>query len=703
LPAYPSARRSRDGDVLHGDFVPDPYRWLEAQESEEARRWIRAQSEFSGHWFDGLPSRARLRARISALWDHDSFGTPQRRGGRLFFTRCHGLEGQPVLWWREEAENDARVLVDTNALEESPTLAAYGVSPDGKWVAYGLARDGADWQEWHVREVATGVDLADHIFWLRSAKVAWSGDGRGFYYSGHTPPSAGKESKDPSDESQIFFHRLGQPQSEDELVHGRPGEREWDFIPIVSEDGRFLIIDAWQSRTYENAILLRKLDEPDSALAPLLPNFDACYGFIGNLDEQLLFWTDLDAPLGRVVAIEATARGSLAFREVVPEAADPVESVVLVGGRLVATYMHHTFHRIKIFGLDGICQSEVELPDRGTTYDLEGRSQDHEAFFRFSSTLMPECVLRLDVRTGATALFHAQGLDFDPGDFVVEQLFISSSDGTRLPMLLSRHRATVPSPESPCLLTGYGGFGLSETPTFSTRSLIWMERGGLVARPGLRGGGEYGRAWHEAGMKANKQHVFDDFIATAEWLIHTGRTSPRRLAIAGYSNGGLLVAACLTQRPELFGAALPMAGTLDMLRFHHFTDGWCWTCEYGSPEVEAECHTLAAYSPYHNITPGTSYPATLVMTGESDDRVYPAHSFKFAAALQNAQAAAAPILLHITPKTGHGTGTSTALMIEELTNTLAFLEATVGAPAGTPPRPTPANSRPPHAEPDAQA
>jgi prolyl oligopeptidase len=677
---YPVARKSDLVETLHGQQIPDPYRWLEEIDSPETRQWIDAQNSLTFAHLEKISARPKLARRIAELWDFEKFTPPWKRGGRYFFTRNDGLQNQAVLYWMENLQAEPRLLLDPNLLSADGTVALVSaeVSPDGNLLAYGVSQAGSDWMTWRVRSVDSGQDLADTLEWVKFSEASWTKDNRGFFYSRYAEPQEGQELAEANYYHKLYFHRLGDPQSLDRLVYERPDEKEWGFDGHVSHDGRYLVISVWRGTHRENNVFYMDLEQPESPVVELLSGFEASYGYIANHGTTFYFLTDLDAPLSRVIAIDLDHPQRAAWREIIPQSEHALQAVTLVGGKFFAHYLQDARSQVRLFHQDGSPAGEVSLPGIGAVVGFSGQPEDDETFYLFNSFTTPGAIYHYQVNAAENRLFRAPVLAFDPADYLVEQVFYPSKDGTPIPMFLCRRKDLALSPQTPCYLYGYGGFNIPITPNFMVSGLTWMELGGLFAVANLRGGGEYGKAWHDAGMKLNKQNVFDDFIAAAEWLISQGYTSTPRLAIGGRSNGGLLIGACLTQRPDLFGACLPIVGVLDMLRFHKFTIGWAWVSDYGSPDDPQEFAALRAYSPYHNLRPGQAYPPTLVCTGDHDDRVYPAHSYKFAAALQSAQAGPAPTLIRIDVKAGHGVGKPTAKLIEELADQWAFLIAALG-------------------------
>jgi prolyl oligopeptidase len=598
------------------------------------------------------------------------------------------LQNQYVFYVADSLDAKPRALLDPNALSPDGTVAltGTGVSRDGKYLAYALSSGGSDWQEWKVREVETGNDLSDHIQWAKFSGASWTHDHKGFFYARFPEPKTGEELQGANYFHKIYYHRLGAPQAEDVLIYERPDHKDWYLGAGVTEDGRYLILYASQGTEPKNRIFYKDLKDPqnpalsanESPVVELLNEADAEYGFIGNDGPVFFFLTDKDAPRRRVIAIDTRQPERENWREVIPQAAETLEGVSLVGDRFIAQYLKDAHAQVKVFALDGQFEREVELPDVGSAWGFGGKRTDKETFYMFTSFTAPGTIYRYDVTTGKSAVFCQPKVAFNPDDYETKQVFYHSKDGTRVPMFIVHRKGLKLNGKNPTHLTGYGGFRISITPGFSPENIVWLEMGGALAVPNLRGGGEYGQAWHDAGRRHNKQNVFDDFIAAAEWLIKNKYTSSAKLAIGGGSNGGLLVGACLTQRPDLFAAVLPAVGVLDMLRFHKFTVGWGWVSDYGSPDNPEDFKVLYAYSPLRNLTPGTKYPATLITTGDHDDRVAPAHSFKFAAALQAAQAGNAPTLIRIETRAGHGAGKPTAKVIEEIADRWAFLTRALG-------------------------
>jgi prolyl oligopeptidase len=682
---YPPSQKVDQVDDYHGTQVADPYRWLEDLNSEDTKAWVEEQNTLTVAYLSDISAREPIKQRIQQLWNYEKYGIPFKQGNRYFYFKNDGLQNQSVLYTLNSLDAEPTVLFDPNILSEDGTIALSGlaISEDGKLMAYGLSISGSDWNEWKVRDVETGEDFPDYLKWVKFSGASWTHDGQGFFYSRYDEPNEATKLEDLNYYQKLYYHKLGTPQSEDTLIYHRPDQKEWMFGAGVTEDGRYLIISIDRGTDPKNLIFYKDLQTPDSPVVELISEFEANYSFIDNDGSIFWFRTDLDAPRGRVIAIDINnptpplAREGKGIKggwqEVIPQADETLESVGLLNNQFVADYLKDARSSIKIFDLDGSLVREVELPGIGSAGGFNGKRYDTETFYSFTSFTTATTIYHYDMVTGESTIFRQPQVDFNPDDYETKQIFYTSKDGTQVPMFITHKKGLQLDGNNPTLLYGYGGFNVSLTPSFSVSRLVWMEMGGVYALPNLRGGGEYGEEWHQAGIKLNKQNVFDDFIAAAEWLIENKYTKPEKLAIAGGSNGGLLVAACMTQRPELFGAALPAVGVMDMLRFHKFTIGWAWCSDYGSPENPEEFKALYAYSPLHNLKPGTAYPATLITTADHDDRVFPAHSFKFAAALQAAHAGEKPVLIRIETKAGHGAGKPTSKIIEELADEWAFL------------------------------
>jgi prolyl oligopeptidase len=675
---YPPSHTGETVDNYHGTKITDPYRWLEDADAEATQAWVQAQNQVTFNFLEGIAGKSKIQARLTELWDYPKYGIPFKEGDRYFYFKNDGLQNQSVLYALTSLDGEPSILLDPNQLSADGTVALSGlaISDDGKLLAYALSTGGSDWKEWRIRSVDTGEDLDDRVEWSKFSNATWTHDGQGFFYSRYDEPESGAL-QNINYHQKLYYHRVGTPQAEDILIYHRPDQKEWGFDSGVTEDGRYLIISVWQGSEPKNLIFYLDLHAhpfleaiQSEHIVELISQFEAEYSFISNNDSVFWLRTDLDAPRGRVIAIDIEAKQ---VREIIPQAPETLEGVGLINNQFVAFYLKDAATQVKIFNLDGQFEREVKLPGIGSAGGFGGKRYDTETFYSFTSFTVPPTIYRYNMQTDESIVFRRPQVNFEPERYVTEQVFYYSKDGTKIPMFITHKQGIELDSQNPTLLYAYGGFGVSLTPSFSISNLVWMEMGGIYAIPNLRGGGEYGEDWHQAGTKAKKQNVFDDFIAAAEWLITSGYTSTPKLAIAGGSNGGLLVGACMTQRPDLFGAALPAVGVMDMLRFHKFTIGWAWTAEYGSPDNAEDFPILYAYSPLHNLKAQTAYPATLITTADRDDRVVPAHSFKFAAALQAAHAGEAPVLIRIETKAGHGAGKPTAKLIEEASDRLAFL------------------------------
>ncbi|MEB3217073.1 MAG: prolyl oligopeptidase family serine peptidase [Nostocales cyanobacterium 94392] len=677
---YPATSKSQQVDNYHGTEVADPYRWLENPDSKETKSWVEAQNKVTFGYLEKIPQREDIKKRLTKLWDYEKYGVPFKEGNRYFYFKNDGLQNQSVLYTLKTLDDKPTVLLDPNKLSEDGTVALSGISisENGEYLAYGISVAGSDWQEWKVRNIETGEDLKDHLRWIKFSGASWTNDSKGFFYSAYDEPNEKTKLEDVNYYQKLYYHQLGQPQSSDTLIYQRSDQKEWGFNGSVTEDGCYLIISVWLGTDSKNLVFYQDLTNPNSQVIELINKFESSYSFIDNDENIFYFQTDLNASRGKVIAIDTKKPESKNWQEIIPEATETLGSVGTINHQFVAEYLKDARSQIKIFEINGNFVREIELPGIGSVGGFNGKSSDTETFYLFTSFTAPGTIYRYDMITGESTIFREPKVDFNADNYATKQIFYKSKDGTQIPMFITHKKGIKLDGNNPTYLYGYGGFNVSLTPTFSVSSLIWMEMGGVYAMPNIRGGGEYGEAWHQAGIKDKKQNVFDDFIAAAEWLIDNGYTKSDQLAIAGGSNGGLLVGACMTQRPDLFAAALPAVGVMDMLRFHKFTIGWAWVPEYGSSENPEDFKTLYAYSPLHNLKVGKAYPATLITTADHDDRVVPAHSFKFAAALQAAHDGDAPVLIRIETKAGHGAGKPTTKIIEEAADKWAFLVKTLG-------------------------
>jgi prolyl oligopeptidase len=681
------------GDDYHGELVADPYRWLEDTDAPETRAWIDAQNTLTSRWLDSVPTRGDIRRRMTELWDYPKHGAPFERGGQWFQWRQDGLANQPVLYAMPGPDADGTVLLDPNQLAADGTVAVTDAvaSHDGTLLAYAASAAGSDWRTWRVRRVATGEDLPDELGWSKFTSLAWRHDGTGFYYGRLDPPVQGEQYLAANRLVRIVFHRLGDEQAADALVWSAPDEPDWLPEVQVSDDGRYLVLSISRGTGWENQVHVLDLaepaagpgpaSEPAAAFRPLVGDFASIATVVGNDGDTFFLVTDHEAPRLRVVAASLAEPDRSAWRELVGEAEDTLLDARYYGGRFVCHRLHDAQSRLSVHDPAGGTPVDLQVPPGRYVGELTGRPGSALVHLATAGFTDSGSIYRHDLASGATTLVRAAGARVDPEAFVTEQVFVPSADGTRVPVFLVRRRDVEPTGDVATMLYGYGGFNHPMTPGFTVAHAVWVERGGLLAVACLRGGGEYGRPWHDAGRLAHKQNVFDDFCACARWLAGSGWTRPDRIGIIGRSNGGLLVGACLTQHPELFGAAVPEVGVLDMLRFHRFTIGWAWTSDYGNPDDPEQYRWIRAYSPLHNIRNAGTYPPTLLTTGDHDDRVVPGHSFKFAAALQAAQAGDAPVLIRIDTSAGHGMGKPTAKVIEERADVLAFLEQALGVAA----------------------
>jgi prolyl oligopeptidase len=677
---YPATRTVDQTDDYHGTKVADPFRWLEedVRKATEVAAWVEAQNKVTEAYLASIPEREAIKKRITELWDYEKFSAPFKDGGRYFYSHNTGLQNQNVLYVTDAPEATGRVLLDPNAWSKDGTvaLAGFAVSQDGKLAAYGVAEAGSDWNTWKVLDVTTGKPLDDQLKWVKFSGASWSHDGKGFFYSRFPEPQKDAAFQSLNVDQKLYYHKLGTPQAEDQLVYERPDHPKWTVGGSVTDDGKYLIISVGDGTTSrKNRILYKDLSAPDSKPVELIDNFDNKYFPIDNDGPVFFFRTEWQAPRGQVIAVDTRNPDPKNWKTVIPESKDTLEGVSLVGDHFICQYLQDAKTAVKVHALDGKFVRDVDLPGIGTASGFGGKRKDTETFYSFSSFATPPSIYRYDVTTGESKLLRRAKVKFDPADYEVKQVFYPSKDGTKIPMFISHKKGIKLDGSNPTLLYGYGGFNISLTPGFSVGRLAWMEMGGVYAVANLRGGGEYGEAWHRAGTKLNKQNVFDDFIAAAEYLVKEKYTSPKKLAIQGGSNGGLLVGAVTVQRPDLFGATLPAVGVMDMLRFQKFTAGRYWVDDYGSSDNKAEFEAQYKYSPYHALLREgkRSYPATLVTTADTDDRVVPGHSFKYTAAIQSVQAGPAPVLARIETKAGHGAGKPTAKIIEELADQWAFL------------------------------
>lgn len=672
---YPRTRRDSIVDVYHGIEVPDPYRWLEDADAPETQSWVAKQNELTSNFFASVPVREKIKTRLTELLNYARYSAPYKQGSRYFFWKNDGLQNQSVLYVQQALKGPPTVVINPNLLSDDGTVAITNsaVSEDGALLAYAISRSGSDWQEIKVRAIDSHQDYEETLQWCRFTNIAWKHDNTGFFYNRFPDPNT-VAAEDQTNYSRVYWHKLGTPQTQDVLIYERPDNKELRFDPFITDDGRFLIVQAYHGADTTQSRVSYRIVESDEHFTRLLDDADARYEFIGNIDSVFYFHTDLDAPRGQIIAIDIDRPARNNWRTIQSQTDDVIDNVMLVSNHFVVAYLHDVYYQLKIYNLDGFLVREIPLPALGRIAGWSGRQYDAEMFFSFTSFLFPNTVYRYDFLAHKVMTFQKPAIDFDPSGYETKQVFYHSKDGTRIPMFITHRRNLKLDGSNPTLLYGYGGFGSSSKPHFSVPTLIWLEHGGVYAVANLRGGSEYGQAWHRAGMLNKKQNVFDDFIGAAEWLIQNKYTNTKRLSIHGGSNGGLLVAACMIQRPDLFGAVVCQVPVTDMLRYHKFTVGRFWIPEYGCAEADLEMFkVLYAYSPLHNVKAGASYPPILVTSADTDDRVVPAHAKKFVATLQANAAGKNLILLRVETKAGHSRDKPTSKLIHEQADIHAFL------------------------------
>jgi prolyl oligopeptidase len=674
---YPDTVRIDHTDTYHDTVVADPYRWLEddVRESDDVKNWVDSQNEVTFAYLETIEEREAIRARLEELWDFDRYGLPRKEGDRYFYSFNDGLQNQSVIYTQKTLDDEPRLLVDPNTWSDDGTiaLASYFPGPNGKHFAYLVQDGGSDWRSARVIDIESGDVLEDNLEWLKFTPLSWAADGSGFYYSRFPETDSEDKFQSLNENQSVYFHRVGDAQEDDVLAFATPEHPERGHVGQVTEDGRYLVITAYVGTDDRYEITYLDLQTEGATPVVLIEGFDYDYTLVGSIGSELFFRTNNDAPRGRLIAIDVESPEPEKWREIIPQAQDVLDGASMVGGRVIGQYMQDAWSLVRIFDTDGAQMGSIDLPGIGSASGFGGKMDDTETFYRYESYNTPDTIYRLNVETGEGSVFKRAIMDFDSDDYVVNQVFYESKDGTRVPMFISHRKDVVPDGNQPTMLYGYGGFNISMTPGFSITRLAWMEMGGIYAVANLRGGGEYGEEWHQGGTKLKKQNVFDDFIAAAEYLIDENYTNPDKLAIFGGSNGGLLVGAVVNQRPDLYGAAIPAVGVMDMLRFHQFTAGRYWTDDYGSADDPEEFEALYAYSPYHNVKEGTDYPAVMVTTADTDDRVVPGHSFKYAAAIQAAQGGNAPVLIRIETRAGHGAGVPTEKIIQSYADQWSFL------------------------------
>ncbi len=672
--SYPKTKKIDHSDNYHGKDIQDPYRWLELPHTnEEVAAWIEEQNKLSFSFLATIPERKAIRERLNELWNYPKQTAPFKKGNKYFETRNSGLQNQNVLFVMDRLGKEGKVLLDPNTLSEDGTAALrlISVSPDGKYLAYAVSQSGSDWQHWKIRNTETLEDLDETLEWSKFGSATWLPDSSGFYYPRYAVQAEAEVLLKENTQQTLYLHLLDTSQEADTLLYENPSEPKWMPSVAFSSDDAYLILTIRQNTLPINLVYVKKAGSSE-AFKPIIDSFEASYSFVGNKANEFYFLTTHEASRGKLIALNIDKPSKKNWQVLIAESEDTLQDCRFVKGEFIALYLHHASHVLKRFTLSGEFKQEVTLPTLGSILELNTKTQDTEVFYSFTSFLYPTLSFKLELNTGTTTQLSSSSVDFRAEDFVTTQVFATSKDGTKVPLFLVHKKDLKLDKQNPTLLYGYGGFNISLSPSFSISRLAWLELGGVLAVANLRGGGEYGGDWHKAGTVHNKQNVFDDFIACAEKLIADGFTSPKKLAIQGGSNGGLLVGAAMTQRPELFAAALPAVGVMDMLRFHKFTIGWAWVGDFGSSEDPEQFETILKYSPLHNLR-AADYPATLVTTGDHDDRVVPAHSFKFAATLQEANTGQNPMLIRIQTKAGHGAGKPTSMLIEEQADLWGFL------------------------------
>ncbi len=674
---YPETRMDDVVDDYFGVEVADPFRWLENDTSAETKKWVEAQNEVTFGYLERIPFRDKIKERLTEIWDYPRYSTPFWQGDHYFFFKNEGMQDHSVLYVREGIEGEPRVLIDPNEMSEDGTisLTRLGISNDGKYMAYGISRGGSDWNEIFVMNVETGEKLDDHIKWVKFSGISWEGEG--FYYSRYDEPKPGEALSGTNENHKVFYHKLGTSQEEDELIYANPEYPRRNYSAVTTEDEKFLIL--YESETTSgNAIHVKNLTRPGSRFQNIIQGFDYNNSVIDHINGKMLVRTNHEASNYRLVLIDPANPAPHNWEEIIPESDNVLRSVSLIGGKMIVHYMEDAKSVAYIYSMDGEREQELQLPAIGSLGGFSGKKDENVAFFTFTSFTYPTSIFKFDVSENSYESYFVPEIDFDIENYETKQVFYTSKDGTEVPMFIVHRKGLELDGDNPTLLYGYGGFNASMTPSFSITRLLLLENDGVFAMPNIRGGGEYGKEWHRAGTKLEKQNTFDDFIAAAEYLIDEGYTSSEKLAIQGGSNGGLLVGAVMIQRPELFKVALPAVGVLDMLRYHKFTIGWAWAEDYGTSDDSTHFNNLYSYSPLHNVEEGVEYPATLITTADHDDRVVPAHSFKYAAELQRKHEGDNPVLIRVETKAGHGAGKPTWMIIEQVADTYGFMLYNMG-------------------------
>ncbi len=676
-PNYPETKKTDVTDTYFGTVVADPYRWLEDDRSEETATWVEAQNQVTSTYFNQIPFRAQLKNRLTELWNYPRYGVPFREAGNYFFYKNDGIQNQSILYVQKSLKDKPQVLLDPNKMSADGTVAlgSLSVSRDGNYLAYSISNAGSDWNEIYVLDVNTKELLPEKLEWVKFSGISWKDDG--FYYSRYDKPEGKSELSSKNEFHKVYYHKIGTPQSEDVLIYSSNEHPLRNYGGYTTEDESLLVISESES-THGNSLYVKDLKNPSAAFKQIAEGFEFEYGVVHNEGNLIYVLTNDNAPRYRLIAINIDNPVRSNWKDIIPETENVLQSVNVGAGKFIAEYMKDATSKVLVMDYNGKVLHQMKLPGIGTMGGFSSKEGEKTAFYAFTSFTFPSTIYKYDINTNHSEVFYKSEIDFNSDLYESEQVFYTSKDGTKVPMFLVHKKGLKKDGNNPVYLYGYGGFNVSLTPSFSASRLVWLENGGIFAMANLRGGGEYGEEWHEAGTKLKKQNVFDDFIGAAEYLISNKYTSAKKIAIAGGSNGGLLVGACMTQRPDLFGVALPAVGVMDMLRFHKFTIGWAWTGDYGSSDNEEEFRYLLGYSPLHNLKKGVCYPPTLITTADHDDRVVPAHSFKFAAALQAAQSCSNPALIRIETKAGHGAGKPISKLIEESADIWSFIMYNLG-------------------------
>lgn len=672
---YPETRKTDTVDDYFGTRVADPYRWLEDDKSEETKNWVQAQNKVTFGYLEQIPSRNKIKERLTKIWNFEKMSTPYKKGKYYIYSLNNGIQNQGVLYYREGLNGTPKVLLDPNTLSADGTVSLSGtsISHDGKYMAYGTSKSGSDWVEYDVLEVETGKKLTDHLKWVKFSGISWQGDG--FYYSRYDAPK-GSELSAKNEFHKVYYHKVGTSQDEDKLIYNDTDHPNRNFGAEVTDDQQWLLVYTTES-TSGNALMVMNLAKPNSPMQVIVDNFDNDYGVLDVVGSKMLVRTNKDAPRYRLVEIDINNPAPENWKEIIPQQKELLEETTLAADKIVVTYLVDVKTKVYIYDRNGNREGEIPMPGIVNCNSLSGSKKDSLLFYNVVSYTAPASIYKYNVLTKTTALYQKPNIDFNSDEYETKQVFFPSKDGTKIPMFITHKKGIKLDGSNPCFLFGYGGFNISYTPEFRIDRAVFLEAGGVYAVANMRGGGEYGEEWHKAGTKCQKQNVFDDYIAAAEYLVKENYTNKEKLAIHGRSNGGLLIGAVMTQRPDLCKVCIPQVGVLDMLRYHRFTIGRAWSTDYGLSENEAEFKCLYAYSPLHNVKK-VEYPATLIVTGDHDDRVVPAHSFKFAATLQANQQGKNPVLIRIDTNGGHGSGKPTMQQIEEYSDIWAFVFENLG-------------------------